>query len=65
MRRGSWAGLVGAMTVAFFVKEADDRADQVKQGAPLDPVRLLGLEILGMRADLASLRPVVGRSNSA
>jgi hypothetical protein len=53
------------MTVAFFVKEADDRADQVKQGAPLDPVRLLGLEILGMRADLASLRPVVGRSNSA
>jgi hypothetical protein len=56
--------LVGvcALTVAFFVKEADDRADRVKKGAPLEPVRFIGLEILSMGADLASLRPVGRRS---
>ena len=55
-------GLTGAVAV-FMISGANARADAVKDGKPLEPLRIFGIEVLGIRADLADvevLRPSTG-----
>jgi hypothetical protein len=40
----------------LFTRAANTRADQVKQGLPVEPVRIFGLEFLSVRADLANVK---------
>jgi hypothetical protein len=44
---------VSAVLLVAFSQLANDQADNAKDGSPVQPFRLLGLEILPFRADLA------------
>jgi hypothetical protein len=47
--------LVCAILLFAFVERANDAADVAKAGAPVEPVRIFGVELLGFRADLAMI----------
>jgi len=42
---------------ALFARAANSRADRVKLGLPVEPVRIAGIELLSVRADLAEVTP--------
>jgi hypothetical protein len=44
---------VSAVLLFGFSQRANEQADNVKEGTPVEPFRLIGLEILSFRADLA------------
>jgi hypothetical protein len=68
--RTRWGSPVRVLTVSLivffvcvlfaglFARAANTRADQVKAGLPVEPVRIAGIEILSVRADLAKVKPI-------
>ena len=49
--------LVCVLVAGLFARAANTRADRVKQGLPVEPVRIAGIELLSVRADLADVKP--------
>jgi hypothetical protein len=49
---------LGVVISVLLVWGANNRADTVKQGRPLEPLRIAGIELLGIRADLADVEVV-------
>ena len=45
---------VCVLVAGLFARAANTRADRVKQGLPVEPVRIAGIELLSVRADLAT-----------
>lgn len=48
---------VCVLVAGLFARAANTRADRVKQGLPVEPVRIAGIELLSVRADLAHVKP--------
>lgn len=57
--------ILGLGFTGYFMFTADSWADRVKQGKPVEPVMIIGVEILGVRADLAQVEPVADGDESA
>jgi hypothetical protein len=50
--------LVCVLFAGLFARAANTRADQVKAGLPVEPVRIAGIDVLSVRADLAKVKPI-------
>jgi hypothetical protein len=50
-----WVCLIALALAIFLIEGANNRADAVKRGKPLEPLRVFGVELLSIRADVAGV----------
>lgn len=50
-----WGCVIAVLLAGWLINGANNRADAVKRGKPLEPLRVFGLELLSIRADIADV----------
>jgi hypothetical protein len=59
-----WLAVILAL-VSVFLWKANDWADAVKKGNPVNPANVLGIELLAVRADPARVEPIGARAQAS